>query len=185
MQRFDYAKVAPGAYHAMLGLEKYLHESGLEESLLHLIKLRASQMNGCAYCIDMHWKDAKAVGAARSEALRAECMGRESVLHRPGACRIGVDRSRDTGRGEPCLRRGLREDAPAFQRKGSCRPYPRGRYHQCLESSGDLGANRTRERIRSRKTSTKDSMSQAPDFRTQLSLRISDLDCQSYSWRWD
>ncbi len=62
MQRFDLMKAAPGAYHAMLGLEKYLHESGLEESLLHLIKLRASQMNGCAYCIDMHWKDAKAVG---------------------------------------------------------------------------------------------------------------------------
>jgi AhpD family alkylhydroperoxidase len=61
-QRFDYMKVAPGAYHAMSGLEKYLHESGLEESLLHLIKLRASQINGCAYCIDMHWKDAKAVG---------------------------------------------------------------------------------------------------------------------------
>ena len=62
MQRFDYAKVAPGAYHAMLGLEKYLHESGLEESLLHLIKLRASQINGCAYCLDMHWKDLKAIG---------------------------------------------------------------------------------------------------------------------------
>ena len=62
MQRFDYAKVEPGAYHAMLGLEKYLHESGLEESLLHLIKLRASQINGCAYCLDMHWKDLKAIG---------------------------------------------------------------------------------------------------------------------------
>lgn len=62
MQRFDYAKVAPGAYHAMLGLEQYLHESGLEESLLHLIKLRASQVNGCAYCIDMHWKDLKSIG---------------------------------------------------------------------------------------------------------------------------
>jgi AhpD family alkylhydroperoxidase len=62
MQRFDYVKTAPGAYHALLGLEKYLRESGLEESLLHLIKLRASQINGCAYCIDMHWKDAKAVG---------------------------------------------------------------------------------------------------------------------------
>lgn len=62
MQRFDYAKVAPGTYHAMLGLERYLHECGLEESLLHLIKLRASQMNGCAYCLDMHWKDLKAIG---------------------------------------------------------------------------------------------------------------------------
>jgi AhpD family alkylhydroperoxidase len=62
MQRFDYGKVAPGAYHAMLGLERYLHECGLEESLLHLIKLRASQLNGCAYCLDMHWKDLKAIG---------------------------------------------------------------------------------------------------------------------------
>jgi AhpD family alkylhydroperoxidase len=46
----------------MLGLERYLHESGLEEPLLHLVKLRASQMNGCAYCLDMHWKDLKAIG---------------------------------------------------------------------------------------------------------------------------
>lgn len=62
MERFDYATVAPGVYQAMIGLERYLHESGLEESLLHLIKLRASQLNGCAYCLDMHWKDLKAIG---------------------------------------------------------------------------------------------------------------------------
>lgn len=60
--RIDYAKAAPGAYHAMLGLEKYLHECGIEEKLLHLIKLRASQINGCAYCLDMHWKDLRAIG---------------------------------------------------------------------------------------------------------------------------
>jgi AhpD family alkylhydroperoxidase len=60
--RFEYAKAAPGAYKAMLGLEQYLHQSGLEESLLHLIKLRASQVNGCAYCLDMHWKDLRAIG---------------------------------------------------------------------------------------------------------------------------
>ena len=46
----------------MLGLEKYLHTCGLEESLLHLVKLRASQINGCAYCLDMHWKDLRAIG---------------------------------------------------------------------------------------------------------------------------
>ena len=60
--RFDYGKVAPGAYHAMLGLEKYLNQCGLEESLLHLIRLRSSQINGCAYCLDMHWKDLRAIG---------------------------------------------------------------------------------------------------------------------------
>ena len=62
MERFNAAKVAPGAYHAMLGLENYLRECGLEESLLHLIRLRASQINGCAYCLDMHWKDLKSIG---------------------------------------------------------------------------------------------------------------------------
>ena len=46
----------------MRGLETYLHQSGLELSLLLLIKVRASQINGCAYCIDMHWKDLRANG---------------------------------------------------------------------------------------------------------------------------
>jgi len=60
-ERLHYSKVSPLAYHAMLGLEKYLHECGLETPLLHLIKLRASQINGCAYCLDMHWKDLRAI----------------------------------------------------------------------------------------------------------------------------
>jgi AhpD family alkylhydroperoxidase len=60
--RIDYLKVGRGVYEAMLGLEKYLHQFGLEEKLLDLIKLRVSQVNGCAYCIDMHWKDLRALG---------------------------------------------------------------------------------------------------------------------------
>jgi AhpD family alkylhydroperoxidase len=56
------SKIAPEGYRAMYGLERYVHQSGLEPSLLELIKLRASQINGCAYCIDMHWKDARANG---------------------------------------------------------------------------------------------------------------------------
>jgi len=60
--RIDYTKAAPGAYKAMAGLEVYLRHCGLEQKLLHLIKTRASQINGCAYCIDMHTKDARALG---------------------------------------------------------------------------------------------------------------------------
>ena len=60
--RMEYWKVAPGAFKAMSSLESYLRESGLDHRLLHMIKLRASQINGCAYCIDMHWKDARAAG---------------------------------------------------------------------------------------------------------------------------
>ncbi|HJX92189.1 MAG TPA: carboxymuconolactone decarboxylase family protein [Pyrinomonadaceae bacterium] len=62
--RIDYLKSARGAYHALLGIEHYLQQCGLEESLQNLIKLRVSQINGCAYCIDMHWKDLRATGEA-------------------------------------------------------------------------------------------------------------------------
>ena len=60
--RFTYVKAAPGVFKAMLGLGRYLQECGLEQSLLTLVDLRASQINGCAYCIDMHWKDLRASG---------------------------------------------------------------------------------------------------------------------------
>lgn len=61
-RRLDYNKIAPGATRAMYGLHKYVEESGLEHSLLELVKTRASQINGCAYCVDMHTKDARALG---------------------------------------------------------------------------------------------------------------------------
>ena len=59
--RFNYAKAAPEIYTAMDALDQYLGKCGLDESLLHLVRLRASQINGCAYCIDMHWKDLRAI----------------------------------------------------------------------------------------------------------------------------
>ena len=60
--RIDYRKFAPEALKAMLAIEAYLAHCGLEHNLLHVLKLRASQINGCAYCIDMHWKDARSAG---------------------------------------------------------------------------------------------------------------------------
>ncbi|CDM65856.1 carboxymuconolactone decarboxylase family protein [Pyrinomonas methylaliphatogenes] len=60
--RIRYDEIAPGALQAMRQLEKYVRESGLERSLLELVKIRVSQINGCAFCIDMHAKDARAKG---------------------------------------------------------------------------------------------------------------------------
>jgi AhpD family alkylhydroperoxidase len=60
--RIAYANNAPGVYDAMDALDRYLAACGLEESLLNLVRLRASQLNGCAYCIDSHWKDLRASG---------------------------------------------------------------------------------------------------------------------------
>ena len=77
--RIDY-NVAPGAYKAMLGLETYVRQSGLEPSLLELVKLRASQINGCAYCIDMHTKDARA-GGETEQRLYALSAWRETPFY--------------------------------------------------------------------------------------------------------
>jgi len=60
--RLDFTKAAPGALKVMLDLQAYVNQCGLEPSLVELVKLRASQINGCAYCIDMHSKDARAGG---------------------------------------------------------------------------------------------------------------------------
>lgn len=59
--RFNYPRVAPDVYNAMDALDTYLGSSGLERPLLLLVQLRASQLNGCAFCIDMHWKDLRAI----------------------------------------------------------------------------------------------------------------------------
>src|SRR4051812_34663742 len=60
--RLDYMKLAPEPIKAMYALGGYLARCGLEKGLLELVKIRASQINGCAYCIDMHTKDARAGG---------------------------------------------------------------------------------------------------------------------------
>lgn len=63
MQRkIDYRKAAPDGFAAMRGLESYVRSCGLPRKLIELVKTRASQINGCAYCLDMHSKDARAAG---------------------------------------------------------------------------------------------------------------------------
>ncbi len=61
-QRIDYKTASPGAFQAMLGLEGHAGQCGLEHGLLELVKTRVSQINGCAHCLDMHTKDARAAG---------------------------------------------------------------------------------------------------------------------------
>lgn len=61
-QRLDYKTASPDAFKAMLHFEMQVQKSGIEESLLELVKSRASQINGCAWCLDMHSKDARARG---------------------------------------------------------------------------------------------------------------------------
>jgi len=60
--RIDLMQVNPGVMKAMLGLERQVRQAGLDQGLLDLVRMRASQINGCAYCLDMHSKDARAKG---------------------------------------------------------------------------------------------------------------------------
>lgn len=61
-QRINYSKAAPDAIRGLLEIERYVEESGLDPVIFELVKYRASQINGCAYCMDMHTKDARANG---------------------------------------------------------------------------------------------------------------------------
>jgi AhpD family alkylhydroperoxidase len=60
--RFDYTKAAPGVTRALADAEQYLYSCSLEQDLLNLVRVRASQLNGCAFCIDVYWKEARAQG---------------------------------------------------------------------------------------------------------------------------
>ena len=60
--RIDLMHTTPGVLHAMLGLERQVRQAGFDHALLNLVRMRASQINGCSYCLDMHSKDARANG---------------------------------------------------------------------------------------------------------------------------
>jgi AhpD family alkylhydroperoxidase len=103
--RLNYKKAAPGLYAGMDAVDQYLTDCELEESLLHLIRLRASQINGCAYCIDMHWKDLRALGEAEQ---RLSCLSawrdasfysareRAALAWTESVTRVSVDRVPDS-----------------------------------------------------------------------------------------
>ena len=81
-QRLDFARVAPDAAQAQLALEQHVRRSGIEPSLRHLVYLRASIINGCAYCVDMHTKDARA-GGETEQRLYAVPVWRETPFFTP------------------------------------------------------------------------------------------------------
>jgi AhpD family alkylhydroperoxidase len=80
--RIDYSKVEPDAIKAVFGMETYVRHCGLEHSLIELIKLRSSYINGCAYCVDMHSKDALAAGETEQR-IFAVPVWRETPFYTP------------------------------------------------------------------------------------------------------
>lgn len=80
--RLDYTTLMPEAIQAMVGLQEVVDSSGLEHELLELVKVRASQLNGCAYCLDMHTKDAIAIGE-NPQRLNVLAAWREAPMYEP------------------------------------------------------------------------------------------------------
>jgi AhpD family alkylhydroperoxidase len=81
-ERLNYVKAAPAGYRAILTLNRYVDECDLEPLLLELVRMRASQINGCAYCLDMHSKDARAIGETEQR-LYALSAWRETPFYTP------------------------------------------------------------------------------------------------------
>lgn len=78
--RFNYYQLAQGGVKHLVEIEEYLHGCGLEASLLQLVKMRSSQINGCAFCLDMHSKDARAAGETEQRLYGLEAW-RESPFY--------------------------------------------------------------------------------------------------------
>ncbi len=80
--RLDWYKTLPEGYSAMLGLQKVVDESSIDHKLLELVKIRASQINGCAHCLDMHTKDAIAIGESEQR-IHVLAAWREAPFYSP------------------------------------------------------------------------------------------------------
>lgn len=81
-ERLNYTAASPKGFAAMLNLEGHVRQSGLDHRLLELVKTRASQLNGCAFCLDMHTKDARAAGETEQR-LYALSAWRETSFYTP------------------------------------------------------------------------------------------------------
>jgi AhpD family alkylhydroperoxidase len=81
-KRIDFSRVGHGAYRAMFAMEQHVRQSGLEPALLELVRLRASYINGCAYCVDMHSKDARAA-AETEQRIYSVPVWRETPFYTP------------------------------------------------------------------------------------------------------
>ena len=140
--RLNYGQVAAGVYEAMEALDEYLGACGLDNSLLHLVRLRASQVNGCAYCLDMHWKDLRALGEAeqRLYSLDAwrECPYYTERERAALAWTEAVTLIADGHVPDAIYEAGPR----ALRREGAVRPDAGRRYDQCLEPAVDRGSPR-------------------------------------------
>ncbi|MGY4284594.1 AhpD family alkylhydroperoxidase [Bradyrhizobium sp. LM2.7] len=136
--RMNFYQAAPDTIKALNALETHIQSTGLEKSLIELVKIRASQINGCAFCINMHTEDARKRGESEQRIYLLNAW-RESPLY--------TDRERAALAWTESVtliaethapRRRLRAGPRAVLRGGDGEPDHADRDHQCLEQAGDL-----------------------------------------------
>jgi AhpD family alkylhydroperoxidase len=112
--RINYGTVAPGTYAAMDALDQYLQTCDVEKSLVMLVQLRASQINGCAYCLDMHWKDLCAIGEQEQRLYSLPAWRECPYYHGARTRGTRVDRGSDHDCGRPRTGCGVSRGAAAL-----------------------------------------------------------------------
>jgi len=136
----DYQREIPGIIQHMVALQQMIEQHGIDKKLLYLVKLRASQINGCAHCVKMHTRESRAIGET-NERLDHLVVWKHvagySERERAGA---GLDGSADRPRQRAGARAAARAAPPALHRHGDRRPHRRRRDDQLLEPHRDLGA---------------------------------------------
>ena len=133
-QRIDVTKVSPAAFQAVAALQSYVDQSGLDPKLRELIKIRASQINGCAYCLAMHTRDARKHGET-DERMHLLNAWRETPLYtRPRTRGTGLGRSNHAADRRARSRRRLRDGSQAILGEGDRRSNGGGRCDQHVES---------------------------------------------------
>ena len=137
-------QLAPDAYAAVRSVETYIRGCGLRAGLIELVKMRASQINGCAFCLDMHAKDARRAWRDRAAAVSAERVAGVAALYRPRTGRAGLDRMPDPRRDRRRARRRLRRPWSAVHRQGDRRSHRADRGDQPVEPPGHRHALRAR-----------------------------------------
>src|SRR5260221_1251401 len=104
--RMNFYQAAPDTIKALIALKTLVQSSGLEQSLIELVKTRASQINGCAFCINMHTQDARKHGETELRLYLLKAW-RDAPLYGPRARRARLDRGRDADLRDACARRHL------------------------------------------------------------------------------
>ena len=135
--RLDYTKASPEAFKAMVQMEGVVRRSGIDPKLLELIKIRASQLNGCAFCIDMHTKDARFKGESEQRIYALDAW-RETPFYtereRAALAWTEALTNIQIGHAPDAVYEELQQK---FQRRGDREPNPRDHHHQRVESHRD------------------------------------------------